>query len=51
VTNLAVIAHRFGFTWCDMQTMKLYEVNALLEFIKKEQTQQRLQERQQSKRR
>jgi len=50
VTNLALVAQRFGFTWRDMQTMKLSEVNALIEFMKKEQTQQRLQERSQSRR-
>ena len=43
--NLALIAHRFGFSFADMQQMKLWEVNALLEHIKREQTQQRLQER------
>jgi|TARA_R110000822_G_scaffold3266_7_gene14602 hypothetical protein len=45
VTNLALVAHRFGFSWGDMQTMKLSEVNALLEYMKKENNQQRLQER------
>jgi hypothetical protein len=43
--NLALIAHRFGFSFADMQQMKLWEVNALLEHIKREQTQQRLHER------
>jgi len=45
VTNLALVAHRFGFSWGDMQGMKLNEVNALLEYMKKESNQQRLQER------
>ena len=44
--NLALVAHRFGFSFADMQQMKLWEVNALLEHIKREQTEQRLAERQ-----
>ena len=44
---MALVAHRFGFSWADMQSMKLWELAALMEQIKREQNQQRIQERSQ----
>ena len=44
---MALVAHRFGFSWADMQCMKLWELAALMEQIKREQNQQRIQERSQ----
>lgn len=42
---MALVAHRFGFSWADMQTMRLWELAALMQQIKTEQNQQRIQER------
>tara|TARA_B100000519_G_C14080560_1_gene361324 strand:- start:123 stop:260 length:138 start_codon:yes stop_codon:yes gene_type:complete len=42
---MALVAHRFGFSWADMQHMKLWELAALMEQIKREQNQQRINER------
>ena len=42
---MALVAHRFGFSWADMQSMKLWELAALMEQIKREQKEQRLKER------
>jgi hypothetical protein len=42
---MALVAHRFGFSWSDMQSMKLWELAALMQQIKTEQNQQRIQER------
>ena len=44
---MALVAHRFGFSWADMQSMKLWELAALMEQIKREQNQQRIHERSQ----
>ena len=44
---MALVAHRFGFSWADMQGMRLWELAALMEQIKREQNQQRIQERSQ----
>ncbi len=44
---MALVAHRFGFSWADMQSMRLWELAALMEQIKREQNQQRIQERSQ----
>ena len=42
---MALVAHRFRFSWADMQTMKLWELSALMEQIQRENKEQRLKER------
>ena len=42
---MALVAHRFRFSWADMQTLKLWELSALTEQIQRENKEQRLKER------
>ena len=41
MTHLALVAHRFGFSWADALTLKVWQLAALIDFMDTEATRQK----------
>ena len=47
---LALVAHRFGFTWAEMQTFKVWQLAVLVDFMNTEQRRQKAAQQQANRR-